>query len=469
MPIARIRSLLANPGVRALGRRGGALLSGQLAAAALLVVIAILLARTLGPTDYGRYALITATVTIVYQVIDVRIWEATTRFAGEYLAHGERVRARAVLELSFPVNLAGGLLATGVLALLAAAIAEHIVGDPDLAEAVIVYACVAPFVAMQVASTAVFRIFDLLARLSVLTAAVPALRLLGVAAAVVLDGGLEEILFASLGAEAVGGIAFAVLAWREITSRLPVGPGMAGRMASIRGQFSRMGRFLAASNATGSLSLLQQHLGVVLAGVLATPAVAGAVKVAFTFTAPLSMLGRPFFQATYPELVRDFAQRRFREFESLLRPATVALLLFLGPIAIVIVVTAPFLVPLLVGEGFDQAPLTIVPLVAGTLIKAVLFWPHAAALALGMQMRSLGALAAATAVQIVLLLALVPTLGAPAAGLAYLALSVVWALLLVPPVMRRISKDASEQPRGDDVAPMEAPRSEPSFAQPPLD
>lgn len=468
MPLTGLRRVLAAPGMRTLGRRGGILLSGQIAAGALAVAIAVLLARTLGASDYGRYALITATVTIVYQVIDVRIWEATTRFAGNHLARGEPLRARAVLELSLPVNVAGGLLAAGLLALLAPVIAEHIVQDPELASAVAIYACVAPFVAMQAAATAVFRIFDLLGRLAAFTATVPALRLAGVGIAVALDGGIEEILVASLAAEAAGAIGFALLAGREIVSRLPAGPGVAGRFASIRADLPSMGRFLAASNVTGSLRLLNQQLDVVLAGVLATPAVAGTLKVAHTFAAPVTLLGRPFFQAIYPELVRDFAQRRFREFESLLRPATIAMLLFLGPIAIVIAATAPFLVPLLVGEGFAQAPLTIVPLVAGTLINAVLFWPHAAALALGMQMRSLGALAVATAVQVALLLALVPALGAPGAGLAYLALAVVWALLLVPPVMRRISEGAAEQRVGDEPAAMEDSRSAPSFAQPPL-
>jgi O-antigen/teichoic acid export membrane protein len=356
-----------------------------------------------------------------------------------------------------------------VLAVFAAAIAEHIVKDRDLAAAVIIYACVAPFVALQTVSTAVFRIFDRLTRLAVLTAIVPALRLLGVALAVTLGGELEAILIASLAAEAVGGIVFALLARREIVSRLPAGPGLRGRLASIRDQLPRMGRFLAASNATGSLRLLNQQLDVVLAGVLATQAVAGALKVAHTFTAPLTLLGRPFFQAIYPELVRDFAQRRFREFEALLRPATGAMLLFLGPVAIGIAATAPFLVPALVGEGFGQAPLTIVPLIAGTLITAVLFWPHAAALALGMQMRSLHALGIATIVQIALLLALVPTLEAPGAGLAYLAYAVIWALLLVPPVIRRISDSAAAQARGDEVAVVGAPPPGPSFASAPRD
>jgi O-antigen/teichoic acid export membrane protein len=452
MPLARVRSLLADHGVRSLGRRGGVLLSGQVVAAALAVATTIVLARTLGASDYGRYAVITATVTIVYQVIDVRIWEATTRFAGDYLARGERLRARAVLELSLPVNVAGGLLATGLLALFATAIAEHLVKDPDLAAGVVIYACVAPFVALQLASTAVFRIFDRLARLAVLTAVVPALRLIGVAVAVASGGELEAILVASLAAEAAGGIVYVLFAGREIASILPAGPGPFGRLARIRDELPRMGRFLAVSNVTGSLRLLNQQLDVVLAGVLATPAVAGALKVARTFMEPLTLLGRPFFQALYPELVREFAQSRYREFEALMRPATAAMLLFLAPVAIGIAATAPFLVPALVGEGFGQAPLTILPLIAGTLISAVLFWPHPAALALGMQIYSLRVQLIATAVQIALLLALVPTLEAPGAGLAYLAYAVIWALLLVPPVVRRISDSAAAQVRGGEPA-----------------
>jgi O-antigen/teichoic acid export membrane protein len=461
---ARVRRVLADHGVRSLGRRGGVLLAGNVVAGVLAVVIAVLLARALGPSGYGRYALITATVTIVYQVIDVRIWEATTRFAADYLARGERLRARAVMELSLPVNLTGGVLAAGLLAVFSSLIAEHIVQDPGLAEAVIVYACVAPFVAMQAASTAVFRIFDRLVPLSFLTAMVPAVRLLGVAIALALDGGIQEVLVASLAAEAAGGIAFALLARREIVSRLPAGGGYRDRLGSIRRQLPRMGRFLAASNASGSLRLLNQQLDVVLAGALATPAVAGALKVAHTFCAPLTLLGRPFYQAIYPELVRDFAHRRYREVESLLRPVTAAMVLFLAPVAVGIAATAPFLVPLVVGDGFGQAPLTILPLIAGTLITAVFFWSHPTALALGMQMLSLRSLAIATAVQVGLLLVLVPTLEAPGAGLAYLAFSAIWVVLLVPPVLRRISRSAADQPDTPAPSPGEMESWEPETA-----
>ena len=446
MPIGWLRSIPGDRGVRSVGRRGGVLLAGQLAAGLFAFLLAVFLARQLGATGYGRFALITTAVTIVYQVIDVRIWEASTRYASGYLATGEPLRARAVMELSLPLNFAGGIIATALLVLAAGLIADAFVKDPDLAGAVRAYAFVAPFVALQAACHAIFRVFDRFATLAALSAIAAAARLAAAALAVSFGGGLREILLALLVAEVASGALFVALAWRAVVATLPSSAGFATHVAAIRDELPGMGRFLAASNATGTLRLLNQQADVLVVGLLATPALAGALKLARSFTVPLVMLSHPFYQAIYPQFVRDVAQGRRRELERLLRRLTGAMALLLVPVAAAIAATAPILVPLLVGEGFGQTPSTIVPLAAGTLVVAILFWAHPAALALDMQLLSLRVLAIATAAQIALLFLLVPPLGAPGAGLAYLVLAVIWMSLLVPPVLRRTAPSEPAPP-----------------------
>jgi O-antigen/teichoic acid export membrane protein len=187
------------------------------------------------------------------------------------------------------------------------------------------------------------------------------------------------------------------------------------------------------------LPALNLQVDVLVVGYFATPAVAGSLKVARTFTLPFTMLQHPFYEAIYPTLVRDVAERRFAEMEALLRRASAAIALIIVPAALAMMALAPFAIPLLFGAGFGQAPLAVVPLAAAGLLAALLFWLDPAALALDMQVLSLRMLAIATGAQFAMLLLLTPALEAPGAGLSYLGFVVLWTALLLPPVAHRVA------------------------------
>ncbi len=445
--VDRVRSLLADRHVRSLGRKGGALVVGELAGGLLIVTLALVLARSFGATVFGQFALITTSVVLVSQLIDVRVWEAATRYASEYISKGEPVRGRAVLELALAVNFIGGLVATAILIVAAQLIADELVKDSALAGSVATYAFVAPFVAVQGAAGATFRVFDRFALLGSLTAMVPAMRLAAAGLALALGASLHGVLWALLAAEAIAAVAFAGVALKVMADRAPSAARTRERLRQIRHELPRMGRFLAASNVTGSLRLLNLQLDVLVVGFFATPAVAGSLKVARTFTAPLTLLWGPFYHAIYPHLVRDVAAGRFGDMRRLVRRMSAAAALLVTPAAVAIAALCPLVIPFLLGDGFGQAPETVVPLAAAGLVTAVLFWAHPAALALDMQMVSLRALAIATVAQVGLLLVLVPALDAPGAGLAFLAFTLIWMGLLVPPVLRRLSaRHATQAP-----------------------
>jgi O-antigen/teichoic acid export membrane protein len=441
MRIRRLLSSLDHGPLRALGRRGRVLLAGEVVAGAVAVVLALVLARGLGATGYGEYALIVTSVYLISQVIDLRVWEAATKYGTVHLVAGRDVKARAVLELASLVNLAAGLTAAALLILCSGLIADLFVDDPGLAGTIAIYAMVAPLTALQAASRAVLRVFDRLAPLATITALAPVGRLAAAAIALASGGGVHEVLIGLLAAEALATLAYLAAQRRAIVAHLPTGLRFGARVGELRGELREMGRFLAASNASGTLSLLSTRVDVLAVGLFATPAEAGALKIARTFIEPMRLLWAPFYQAIYPELVRSEAAGRPDQIADLARKTTAAAALLLTPIAIGIAATAPLTIPLLAGPGFGEAPLILLPLAAGALLNAIFFWQYPAALALDMRMTALWTLAAATAMQIVLLVALVPTLGAVGAGLAYLGFAVAWVALLLPRVARRLEPE----------------------------
>lgn len=422
---------------RDLGRRGTVLLAGQLTAAVLAAAVVIVLARGLGPTTYGRFALISTSVFFIAQVIDVRIFEAAVRFGSDYIAIGRPLQARAVLELGLLLNLLGGLIAVGLIALFSALIADRLLGDPGLSGSVVLYGLVAPLSGLQGASYAVLRVLDRFALLAALTVVAAALRLVAACAVILSAGGLREALVALLAAEAISAAAMTAVALRTIGMRLPSTLGFVEHARGVRSAWPRMGRFLAASNATGTLRIVNTQADVLLVGILASPAAAGVMKIARTFTTPLTMLAAPYAQALLPRLMQAVSLRQFGRFDQLTLAAGRSLAHVVIPIAAVIAVTAPLAVPLLFGPGYGQAALTILPLAIAAAIGGSLFWLQPAAIVLDLQTTSLRHLAVATLVQVALAVLLVPALGPAGAGIAALALVVIWVALLSPAVAHR--------------------------------
>jgi O-antigen/teichoic acid export membrane protein len=428
---------------RDLDRRGTALLAGQLAAGLITAAVAVVLARGLGSTAYGQFALISTSVYFVAQVIDVRIFEAAVRFGSDHIAAGRPLQARGVLELGLVLNLCGGLVATGLIVLASALIADGLLGDADLTGPLVLYGFVAPMSGLQGASYAVLRVLDRFRRLATLTAAAAALRLAAAAGVMLLGGGLRSVLVALLAAEAINAIAMTAIAMRTIDSRLPSSLRFVDHARAIRSAWPRMARFLAASNATGTLRIVNTQADVLLVGLLASPAAAGVLKIARVYTTPLVMPALPYAQALLPQLMEAVSLGELERFHRLTRAAGRALARVLVPAAAAIAVTAPFTVPLLFGPGYGQAPLTILPLAIAAAIGGGLFWLQPAAVVLDLQTTSLRYLAAAPVVQVAVLLVAVPALGPPGAGVAAIALVLTWAALLLPAVQLRLARFAT--------------------------
>jgi O-antigen/teichoic acid export membrane protein len=111
----RARALLETIWADAFLRRLARHSSWGLAASAIELVLSLaettLVARALGVTDYGRLALVMASIASVKQFLDARAWEGATRYLAEFLQRGERALALATLKLALLVDAAVAVIA----------------------------------------------------------------------------------------------------------------------------------------------------------------------------------------------------------------------------------------------------------------------------------------------------------------------------------------------------------------------
>lgn len=421
--------------------RGGVLLAGQLPALAFAIAQTLVLARALGAQGYGEIVLITTSVTFVAQLIDMRIWEAATRFGAGFIARGEPVRARAVLEASAVINVLGGLVACGLVVALAGPMADVVgldVGPAPLR----VYAAIAPLLALTAALTAALRVLDSYRALAWLVAGGAVLRLAAVVVAVRADLGLDALLLLLVVAEAIGSAAHAAVAHRELKAKLPAPRGLRSRAQTLLPEARRMLRFVSLSNLQGTLRLATSYVDVLMVGAIAGTAAAGTYRLARTFALPMTLVMTPFYQAIYPQLTRAVEERAFGDVAATVRHGTKIVGTGLLGAGAVISAASYWMIPVLAGDDFDGAARITAIVAAALVIAGTFFWVIPLALALDMQLFALRGVALSALAQVLLLAALVPPLSADGAALAYLGSTAIWAALLVPTLVRRVRREA---------------------------
>ena len=294
---------------RALGNVGR-LLTGKGAGGIMQLASFALIARGLGPVEFGLFALLQTHVQFLSGVATVQSNQAVIHYGVRHLEAGDVAGFQTTIKAGTLMDLAGALVAMVLAYFLAPIVAPFLEWD----ERVVFYAqCFTPLALANAIATPkgmlrLFDRFDLLARHVVVT---PAVRLAGSAAAFLLDAPLPAYLAVWMVAGYAGAVVAVVMAWRQAARR----GLLAGLNADLRGLSPPnpgIWRFMLISNLHSTLALVPNQLSVFLVGGIAGPAAAGLYKVAREIG---TAIGKPvdlLNQALYPDLARLASSRDWR-------------------------------------------------------------------------------------------------------------------------------------------------------------
>jgi O-antigen/teichoic acid export membrane protein len=382
------------------------------------LVVTILLARSLGPAEYGRLALVTASVGAVKQVVDVRTWEAVTRYLAAFTEEGRPDLGLATLKLAVAAEALVGIVAWGTAVAGSGLVARRLLGDPGLAGLIALYATTLLTTAFNGTAKAVLRVFGGFAMLAAQGALAAALWLGAIAVAVGLDGRVHGVLAATLASDAVAAGLLAMLAWREVGLRLGASPRGAS-ITALRPHLPEMARFVGHTSLRATLKLSRQ-LDLLALGHFRPAAEVGYYRLARQMALAFEAAGDPLYFAIFPELARTWTRARGEMGRMIARAAAVGAGLAI-PGFLFCLTLAPVVVLAWVGPGYAPAVAPFRMLALGVALSTVTFWGTPAALGSGhpgiaTSANALGVLSTAW-----LLLLLVPGHGPLGAALAVAA------------------------------------------------
>lgn len=341
------------------------LVSGEFAALALVTVQALVVARYLGPTDYGRVAVASGLIALLAAVLDLRSTDTVTRFLPPQLEDAQPEKSRRLVGACVTLDAATAAVAVGVMLLFRSAF-EWLAPLP-IVETVVISAGVAAVPVLTTARAAlnVLGSYRVVAGAQTVSSALRLALLFGVVAA---DAGLLGVV------TVVGGgvVAETLLTLVLAGNALKLGAAGLLRPVAPTNVPLEIRSFVGLNGAVTAAGAVVKAGDVVLVGAFSGPAVAGYYRLAKALTSPIGTLALPLTTVFYNRVSAAHAQGQVRWGRMITRAQIAGI-----PLVLLIAGATPFLpalVALLAGDAYAPAGPATVWLALGGAAGLLTYW-----------------------------------------------------------------------------------------------
>ncbi|MBI3181718.1 MAG: lipopolysaccharide biosynthesis protein [Myxococcales bacterium] len=348
------------------------LVASQLANALLGIASTAILARTLGPGDYGLLALVLTFPMVVYSIVSFKPITVATKYLAGFKSSGGSEELGATCKLTYLIDQGTALLSMCIVVALGGYVAGLIGADPEVRSLQLLYAASFPLFSLEGTSMAVLSIWGRF-RHSAVLAVVEKGVLLGLVVAVSLGGlGLRGGVAAMALTQAASGLGWFVSA-QWVLARNGHSRWWRARLSSVKVLQAELVRVFGWNFMMVSLTGLMAQLPVMLLGRLAGAPEAGFFRLSSSLSTVAGYLEWALFRVAYPDLCarvnedRESVLPRLRTWtRSAAIPAVV-----IGVLGVTLIW---ILIPPVFGDGYREIVHGAQVMVLGVACAAPMFW-----------------------------------------------------------------------------------------------
>ncbi len=379
----KIRDALRQARGSSLPRRVGPLWAAEVFALVAGLLQLGVVARQLGPGDYGIAVLIMGVPGLLFTLINPQSEEAVVRYVAELSARGDRQAALAVPRLAYAADAVLGVLGVAIVAGLGTWAESHVVKSEGTAGLMVAYAAALGFSASAATSRAVLgshERFSMVAGLNTISTAVR----LGLVLVLVLRGwGVDGVIYGSIAGLVFDGLASGLAAGREL--RRSFGGGwVSARLRALGPSRREILRWMLHTELSTLATVVFKEGDVLVLGYAQGPGQAGLYRFARSCTTPAVAAIAPLQRVLYPQLARLSAARDRPALRLTIRRHCLLIGLPLGAAIILALPLADPGVDVLGGGEFDRAVPAAALLLASSAVSAVFYWVRPAYLSCGL-------------------------------------------------------------------------------------
>jgi O-antigen/teichoic acid export membrane protein len=427
------------------------------------LVQAIVLARSLGPTEFGTFALVIAVPTVAFALVDARSEDAMVKYLGEFQAGEQTRRSAAVVSLAYRVDAIVGITGVALLAVAAPWVKHHVVKVPVATDLLAVSAFAAAAAITSATSRGVLASHGRFAAIALVRSTSVAARVLALCLIAVAGGGLRALVVAVAVASTVEAAWLGLAAQRAAASS-GAPPWWRISTRELGSRRREILRFMGYTNLSTLVATFAKDTDILILGYATGPADVGYYRLARSLAVPIASAILPLQAVVYPRLSALVATNDVTRLRQTVRRLLTLVGLPLAGLTLFGVVLAGPAVRLIASARFDPATTPARWLIAGSAFVLLCFWVRPLLLALG-RVRYLFVQSTVTAAMaLVSMLVLTDRYGASGTaaaravvtGIVGTGLAAAYALSR----LRRLpSITVDDEDRGDERAALDAVRS----------
>lgn len=372
-----------DPVLRRILKNSGWLLSAKGASLPIGLLQSVLLARLLGVGGFGAIGVVAAYVTTARRLISFRMDEVMVKFLTDALiGDHDRRRAAATLKLGVATELAGAMVALGLIWLSIPWVAKYFLDDPGAERWVAIYALTLVTECVLESTTGALQVLGKFRVQAVAEVTGKLVTLALVIEAFFVDRGMTAVMIAYLIGSAV---TTALMVWAlaiEAKERLGAGWWQTP-ISSLRGRMMPILRFAVSTNLGQTLSLIVKDSELLWLAFFAPPTSTGYYRMAKNWISLVVVPAGPLVKSFYPEIAKTIAGRDIAGTRRLLRKGSVIAAIWIVPVGVLFAASGWLWVPIFYGAEFLPALWVFAILLVGIGFADIAFWMRPVLLALG--------------------------------------------------------------------------------------
>jgi O-antigen/teichoic acid export membrane protein len=353
---------------------GASLLAiSQYVGAALNMVTNILIARLLGPTDYGLVALAVAYPTMLWSFVSVKSISVITRYVAIFRARREPEKLKGLVKLGYSLDFFVSLIGLTLVAISSWWVSERFYRQPYLAWLMVVYAGSFPLFSLAGNSWAVLSSWERFRLLAIFEVLHPFLKLCLTVGFIVAGLGVSGVVIGMGLAQASIGLIM-MIATTDLLLCEGFGAWWKASLKPVISLKRELMGFLGWNYLLVTLSGLVVQLPVMLLGRLRGPEEAGFYRIALSIGTVGSYLETSLGRVIYPTLSAWWSSEGEERIVRTLKGWTLKVGLPISATIVLVTILFPWLLPLLFGHDYRPAVPGVQVIMLGIAISATFFW-----------------------------------------------------------------------------------------------
>ena len=321
---------------RALIKNTGFMFGGDIATKTFRLLIILILGKMLSPNEYGQLFEAMAVVLVISELIDVRIGEAVTKFATDYLVKNQKNKALSIIKIGYLVDGALGILCFCVVMLIADIIAQKVFHGHVSSKLIKIYALAPLLSTVNGTSIAIIQTFKKFKAMSVFNASSAFARFVfpvGLASL-----GLEYIMFGYVLAAFIPTICLSIVVFKLIRTQFK---GI--KTLNIFPEMRKILPFTFHTTISVTFKSVIRQMDVVLLGFFKSPEIVAYYKIALAYVNMLGFVTGPVGTVIYPTLTSLWAEKNVELYRKILRKISWTMIFISVAGAAAMIIAGPYI------------------------------------------------------------------------------------------------------------------------------